>query len=304
LQSVAAEKNDSLIDDELVRAKASHHVVLPRFLRRPVRAMRRVKLPRHLGTKAVVALFVVTAVGGTIVGGHGMTVLSAVTAAAGFQIENVKITGQTETSEVDVLHALDIGTYPSTLTLDLEDAKARIETLPWVKQATLKKLFPNTVEIAVVERQPYALWQHEGTLSLIDDAGKVITDDIDDRYASLPQVIGPGAAPKATVYAALLAKFPAIAPQVRAGILVSQDRWTFVLNNGIELMLPPDNPEKALQTIADLDRDHGVLSREIAAIDLREPGHLVVRLTEAGVVAHDAALKEREKLAKNGRTNT
>jgi cell division protein FtsQ len=304
LQSVAAEKNDSLIDDELVRAKASHHVVLPRFLRRPVRAMRRVKLPRHLGTKAVVALFVVTAVGGTIVGGHGMTVLSAVTAAAGFQIENVKITGQTETSEVDVLHALDIGTYPSTLTLDLEDAKARIETLPWVKRATLKKLFPSTVDITVVERQPYALWQHEGTLSLIDDAGKVITDDVDDRYAALPQVIGPGAAPQATAYTALLARFPTIAPDVRAGIFVSEDRWTLVLKNGIELMLPSDDPVKALQTIADLDRDHAVLSREIAAIDLREPGHLVVRLTEAGVVAHDAALKEREKLAKSRRTNT
>jgi cell division protein FtsQ len=107
----------------VVRARASHHIVLPRFLRKPVRALRRVTLPRHLGTKSVIALFLATAVGGTVVGGHGMEVLSAVTAAAGFRIENVKITGQTETSEVDVLHALDIGTYPSTLTLDLEDAR-------------------------------------------------------------------------------------------------------------------------------------------------------------------------------------
>jgi cell division protein FtsQ len=278
--------------------------VLPRFLRKPVRALRRVTLPRHLGTKSVIALFLATAVGGTVVGGHGMEVLSAVTAAAGFRIENVKITGQTETSEVDVLHALDIGTYPSTLTLDLEDAKARIEKLPWVKQATLKKLFPGTVEIAVVERQPYALWQHDGRLSLIDNAGKAITDDIDDRYASLPKVVGNGAAEKAAAFTALIGKFPAIASQVRAGILVSEDRWTLVLTSGVELMLPVDDPDKALAIIAALDRDHAVLSREIAAIDLREPGHLVVRLTEAGVVAHDAALKEREKLAKSGRTNT
>jgi cell division protein FtsQ len=288
----------------MVRARASHHIVLPRFLRRPVRALRRMKLPRHLGTKSVIALFLVTAVGGTVVGGHGMTVLSAATAAVGFGIENVKITGQSETSEVDVLAALDIGQYPSTLTLDLEDAKARIEKLPWVKQATLKKLFPSTVEIAVREREPYALWQHDGTLSLIDDAGKAITDDIDDRYASLPKVVGNGAAEKATAYTTLIDQFPAIASQVRAGILVSEDRWTLVLANGIELMLPAEDPEKALATIAALDRDHAVLSREIAAIDLREPGHLIVRLTEAGVVAHDAALKEREKLAKSGRTNT
>ena len=70
------------------------------------------------------------------------------------------------------------------------------------------------------------------------------------------------------------------------------------------LLRKAGHPEKALATIAALDRDHAVLSREIAAIDLRQPDHLIVRMTEAGVVAHDAALKEREKIAKRGRTNT
>lgn len=303
MQSVA-DRADSLVDDEMVRARASHHIVLPRFLRRPVRALRRARLPRHLGIKSLAALFLATAIGGVFLGGHGMTVLSAVTAAAGFGIENVKITGQSETSEVDVLAALDIGQYPSTLTLDLQDAQARIEKLPWVKHATLKKLYPDTVEIAVVERQPYGLWQHDNTLSLIDDAGKAITDDIDDRYASLPKVVGAGAAEKVTAYTALIGKFPEIAAQARAGILVSGERWTLVLANGVELMLPEKDPEAALGTIAALDRDQSLLSREIAAVDLREPGQMIVRLTAAGVTAHDAALKEREKLAKSGRTNT
>ena len=305
MQSVATD-NVHEVDPEAVRERASRRLVLPRFLRRPVRVLRRMdlRLPRHLGLKAIAALFLATAVGGVVIGGHGMIVLSAATAWAGFGIENVKMTGQSETSEVDVLAALDIGQYPSLLTLDLEDAQARIETLPWVKQATLKKLFPDTVEIAVVEREPYALWQHAGIVSLIDRAGKVITDAVDDRYAGLPRVVGTGAAEKAVAFNALIDQFPDIAREAKAGILVSEDRWTIVLRSGIELMLPAEDPQKALATIAALDRDHAVLSREISAIDLREPGHLVVRLTEAGLVAHNAALKEREKLAKSGRTNT
>ena len=294
------------MDDETVRARASHHVVLPRFLRRPVRVLRRLdwKLPRHFGAKGLVALFLTTAVSGVVIGGHGMTVVSAATAWAGFAIENVKITGQSETSEVDVLAALDIGQYPSLLTLDVEAARARIEALPWVKQATLKKLFPDTVEIAVVERDPYAIWQHAGEVSLIDEAGKTITDRIDERYATLPRVVGTGAAEKAVAYTALVGNFPTIARQARAGILVSEDRWTIVLESGIELMLPAENPSAALAAIAALDRDHAVLSREISAIDLRQPGHLIVRLTDEGLVARKAALKEREKIAKGGRTNT
>lgn len=294
------------MEAEAVRARASRHIVLPHFLRRPVRILRRMdwKLPRHFGTKGLIALFLTTAVTGVVIGGHGMTVVSAVTAWAGFGIENVKITGQSETSEVDVLAALDIGQYPSLLTLDLEDARVRIETLPWVKQATLKKLFPDTVEIAVVERDPYALWQHAGTVSLIDDAGKIITDRIDERYAWLPRVVGTGAAEKAAAYTGLIDAYPTIARQARAGILVSEERWTVVLESGIELMLPAEKPEAALATIESLDRDHAVLSREISAIDLRQPGHVVFRLTEEGMTARKAALKEREKIAARGRTNT
>ena len=305
MQSLAGNIADGAVDAEAVRARAKHAVVLPRFLRRPVRAFRRIDwaLPRHFGLKGLIALFVGTAVAGVVIGGNGMNVLSAASASAGFAIENVKITGQSETSEVDVLSALDIGTYPSLLTLDLEAAKARIEALPWVKEATLKKLFPDTVEIAVSERDPYATWQHDGVLSLVDRAGKVITDDVSDAYATLPRVVGIGAADKAGDYAALIAAWPTIAGEARAGILVSENRWTIVLKTGIELMLPSDNPQAALATIAALDRDHGLLSREITAVDLRQPGQMVVRLTQGGVDVRAAALKALDK-ANHGRTNT
>lgn len=279
-----------------VRASASRALVLPHFLRRPARMLRRLdwRLPNHFGLKGVAALFLATAVTGVAAGGHGMTVASAVTAWAGFGIDQVRITGQSETNEVNVLDALDIGQYPSLLTLDIEAARERIETLPWVRQATLKKLFPDTLEIAIAERDPYALWQHAGAISLIDAAGKVITANAGERYAGLPRVIGAGADGKVAQYMALLAKFPTIAARVRGGILISENRWTLVLDNGIELMLPAEDPEAALATVASLDASNSLLSREIAAIDLRQPGPMIVRLTQEGVVARKAALKERD----------
>jgi cell division protein FtsQ len=302
LQSLTARRFDVGIDAAAVRANASHHLVLPRALRRPFRAFRRLdwRLPSHIGTKSVFALFIATAIGGLVAGGNSMTVLSAVSAKAGFAIDNVKITGQSETSETDVLAALDIGQYPSLLTLDLEDAQARIEQLPWVKTASLKKLFPDSVEISISERQPFAVWQHDGKLSLTDRDGKVITDAIDDSYASLPHVVGVGAAEKAADFTALIAPYPQIAAEVHAGILVSENRWTLVLDNGIELMLPADGAAQALATIADLDRTQSLLSREIAVVDMRQPGNLVLRLTEAGVADRDAATKK----AAHPRTNT
>ena len=82
--------------------------------------------------------------------------------------------------------------------------------------------------------------------------------------------------------------------RVRAGVLVSDRRWNVVLNNGIEIMLPKDDPGSALIQAVALDDGHGILSREIAAVDLRLPNRLVFRLTEAGYEAREALLKKRK----------
>ena len=278
MQSLGVSQDFAIADAaRQVREQASRAFVLPRALRRPVRALSRVdwRLPRHAGVKALAVLFLATAVAGMVVGGHVMTVASAVTAWAGFGIENVKIAGQSQTSEIDVLNALDIGTYPSLLTLDVEAAKARIEALPWVKQATLRKLYPDAVDIEIVERDPYAVWEHGADTSLVDQSGKVITDTVSDRFASLPRVVGNGAAPRAAEYTNLIAAYPRIAGRTKAGIFVSGRRWNLILDNGIEVMLPEAHPEAALAILDTLEAEHQLLEREVAAIDLRDKDSLV-----------------------------
>ncbi len=293
-------------DQADVRAGASRRIVLPRALRRPARALRRLewKLPQHAGLKGLAVLAVATGITAIFAGGHATTVASAVTSFTGFGIENVRITGQTETSEVDVLDSLALGPFPSLLTLDVETAREKVEALPWVKQATLTKLFPDTLEIAIVEREPYALWQHEGVVSLIDDTGRVITDVFGDGFAALPRVVGKDAATRAAEYVALLKPFPEILKRARAGILVSGTRWTIVLDTGVQLLLPAADPAGALAAVAALDQAQSLLSRQIAAVDLRSSGQLIVRLTQEGLAARAALLKEREKVARAGRTNT
>ena len=67
------------------------------------------RMPRQLGLKGLISLFLVTAVAGVVVGGHELTFVSALTAWSGLAIDEVKITGQSETSEVDVLDRLRSG---------------------------------------------------------------------------------------------------------------------------------------------------------------------------------------------------
>ena len=277
-------------------------IVLPRVLRKPIRVLSRLdwQLPRLAGLKLTAAFLMLTAVTGVIVGGHTVAVASAVTAWCGLGIDQVEIKGQSETSEVDVLGQLALGTYPSIVTLDVTGARERIESLPWVSEATLRKVYPNKLLIEIKERKPFAVWQREGGFALIEKGGRLISDRVDPRYAELPMVVGEGADARADEFVALMEEFPSLRPKVKAGVLVSMRRWNVVLLNGVEIMLPEEDPGNALIQAVALDDGHGVFSREIAAIDMRLPSRLVFRLTEEGAKARADLLKEREKTRKKG----
>jgi cell division protein FtsQ len=280
--------------------------VLPRFLRRPARILSRIDwhASHYWGIKGLAMFVAATALAGVVFGGHTRAVVSSVTAASGLAIDQVKITGQSETSEVNILDSLEIEQFESLFTFDLDAARERVEALPWVARATLRKLYPDTLEVAVSERLPYALWQNGDTVSLIDPQGTVISDYIGERYTSLPLVVGPGANTRVDEFLDLVLSQPSLVPRVRAGVLVSERRWNIVFAGAIEIMLPEIDPAAALARVADLDDEHRLLSREIAAVDLRLPDRLVVRLTEHGLAERRSLIEARDKLARKRGTST
>lgn len=277
-------------------------LVLPRALRRPARILSRLdwEVPKHAGLKLAAGLLALTGVTGMVMGGHTLTVTSAVSAWCGLAIDQVEIKGQSETSEVDVLEKLALGDFPSIVTLDVTGARERIESLPWVKEATLRKVYPDTLQIELKEREPFAVWQRASGFALIEKGGRVISNQVGARYASLPMVVGEGADLRAEEFVALMEEFPSLKPEVKAGVLVSNRRWNVVLTNGVEIMLPEEDPAAALIQAVALDDGHGVFSREIAAIDMRLPNRLVFRLTEEGASSRAELLKQRDKAKKKG----
>jgi len=73
------------------------------------------------------------------------------------------------------------------------NARQRIARLGWVRSATVTRLLPDTIRIEIAEREPFALWQRGGELSLIDAEGRPITDEGVQDFAHLPFIVGFGA---------------------------------------------------------------------------------------------------------------
>ena len=80
----------------------------------------------------------------------------------------------------------------------------------------------------------------------------------------------------------------------------SERRWNLRLKNGIDVRLPEQDTEGALAELVALDHDKKLMTRDVAAIDLRLPDRVTVRLSEAAAQARESAIKERAKARKGG----
>lgn len=281
---------------------AVERFVLPRFLRRPARFVARLcdgeyQPPRHFGAAAVTVFLSTSVLYGAWLGGQIPLAAQAVTARFGFAVDQIRVSGNKETSEIDVLDRLALDGWTSLVGFDAEAARDRIAGLPWVKAASVRKVYPDELEVRIEERQPFAIWQHGSRLVIVGRDGGVIAPFDGGRHAVLPLVIGYGAE-KGADFVDKIRRYPELASRVKGFIRVAERRWDLRLENGITIRLPEKGEDAAIAEVLRLDREDGLLSRDIAAVDFRLEDRLVIRLTPEALERRATLLAEQAKAAK------
>jgi len=283
----------------------------PRLPRRVIGAIIALNVPRGLGSSSAALLLLASASYGAVKGGHVPDMVAQVqdlcdqaANGAGLGIAEIGLAGEREVSRDDILAQAGITDRSSLLFIDAARMRARLMGNPWIAQATVLKLYPGRLRIEITERKPFALWQKDGQVSLISADGIVLDTNVPQRFAALPQVVGAGAERAAQDFLALIVRYPDIAQNVEAAVLVAERRWNLHLKSGVEVLLPESEPERALMTLADLDRSKKLLSRDIVAVDLRLPDRVTVRQSDGAAAARDEALKAAEKAKKTKGTGT
>ncbi len=291
-----------------VSALSLRGFVLPWWLRRPARLLARTldddfRAPRFAALVSSAACIGLFSLYGAILGGHVPTVVQAVTSRLGFAVNNVKVTGYSETSEIDILDRLGLDGWTSLVGLDAETARASVAALPWVETASVRKVYPDTIEVIITERTPFALWQHGSEVSVIEASGNVIAHFVRGRHATLPLVIGQGARERAAGFISRVRQHPELAARVKAYIRVAERRWDLRLENGVTVKLPETGEDEAIAALLDMDADGGLLSRDITAVDMRFPDRVVVQLSAEAAERRAAELDNKAKTvsAKKGK---
>jgi cell division protein FtsQ len=212
--------------------------------------------------------------------------LSALKASAkiGFKLNDIFVTGRIETQQDVLLNAIKLARGESILAFDLKAAQKRVESLRWIKKATIKRMLPDTLLLEVEEHKPLALWQHKGSFSLIGRNGEVILQKDLKKFSDLMVVVGPDAPKHALSLLKVLSTEPSLMHLVKAAVRVGGRRWNLRLKGGTDVHLPEDDTASAWNRLAEYEKSHQILKREIKILDLRMPDRLIVRESPRSVL--------------------
>ena len=118
----------------------------------------------------------------------------------------------------------------------LDEAQAAVAKLPWVERAEVRKLWPDVLEVRIVEHRPFARW---GVDRLLSEQGRLFPAAGAEVPAGLPLLHGPDAraADVVALYNEARDLFAAGGFSVNELELDERDSWSLKLGNGIDVVV-------------------------------------------------------------------
>lgn len=157
---------------------------------------------------------------------------------------------QIEPMQADTLNYVSSASVQATIagqikgnffSLDLDDTRALIETVPWVRHASIRRVWPDALTIHIEEQQPLALWNENQMINTWGEAFSANQGELDDD-ADLPQLSGPESSERLVVqrYAEIARWFAPLNLRVQEVALSPRYAWDVMLSDGVHLSLGRD----------------------------------------------------------------
>ena len=179
-------------------------------------------------------------------------------------------------------------------TLDLQATRQVFETMPWVRQAVVRRDFPNRLKVQLQEHAPVAYWGVEGDSRLVNSFGEVFEVNLGElEQEQLPRLNGPDGQ-SARVLATYQTLQPLLAPMeltLEQLELTARGGWRAQLESGTTLELGSGSNDelvarlaRLLKTVTQATARYNRGVDQLASVDLRHTDGYAIRLNGVSTV--------------------
>lgn len=165
---------------------------------------------------------------------------------------------------------------------DMQAIHEAVTQLPWVQAASVKRVWPDAIDIKVYEKKPYVRW---GQQSLLNEQGQLFTPKNIEQFQVLPLLVGPEQQHRKSLEIMKGIKTVLADQSMELAEFNIDDRWSWriKLATGMEIRLGRNEPLKKLQRFL---KTLAVLGQEqvdaMAVVDLKYPNGYAVSWRPGG----------------------
>jgi cell division protein FtsQ len=178
--------------------------------------------------------------------------LLAVSRSPLFNFRAISLEGDLQHNTVPLVRAIVLprlnGNYFS---LNLREARRAFESVPWVRRATVRRVWPNKLVVTLEQHRAAAYWERDdGNHQMVNLQGEVFEVNLGDvEEDGLPLLRGPeGAAPQVwQMYRQLAPVFTALGEKVRHLKMSMRGSWQTTLESGARIELGRGTPDEVLE---------------------------------------------------------
>jgi cell division protein FtsQ len=204
-----------------------------------------------------------------------------------FTIRVIQLEGDLQRNSVSTIRANATPRLAGNfVSIDLDKARAAFEAVPWVRQATLRRVWPDRLAVHLAEHKPVALWQGEdGNDRLVNEQGEVFEANVGDvEDDGLPSFSGPdgSSAQMLALYRRLQPLFGHGDLELQSLHLSGRGSWRAELDNGATVEIGRGSEDELAARTATFLRTVGQVTgryqRALEHADLRHTDGYAVQL--------------------------
>ncbi|MBB1385611.1 FtsQ-type POTRA domain-containing protein [Pseudoalteromonas sp. SG45-5] len=193
------------------------------------------------------------------------------------QIKQLTVQGHPKyTDETAIIKAIKKADLSSFFELDVKHVQQLVQDLPWVATVSVRKQWPDTIQVYVVEHEVVAHWNSD---LLLNQSGEAFQASSDKISADLPELFGPeGSEQEAWIAFKQLDEMLRVNSLTLKSLALSERfSWQLWLDNGVRLNLGRKDKAKRVQRFIDVyPRMKQREDAQIDTIDLRYDTGLAV----------------------------
>jgi cell division protein FtsQ len=177
-------------------------------------------------------------------------------------------------------------------TVNLEQARAAFESVPWVRQAVVRRQFPNKLRVQLQEHRALAFWGAESESRLVNSFGEVFEANAGElEQDDLPRLAGPEGSSEQVLamYRALQPLFEPMELAIEQLVLTNRGGWTLHLEGGAVVELGRGTAQEVQErtarfarTLTQVTSKYGRRPDALVTADLRHVDGYAVRMRGVG----------------------